>query len=474
MRFLGKLSLVLVFLTFPYVLPSSSKSDRCDPLSASVGNSLAWGTEIKKFGRNGQDGKSATNGTKGQDSDNITIFADGSPMTLNLSGQNGVNGENGSDGKDANCSTQPQKVDYNLQAPSGGNGGSGGHGGDGGNGGTLTIYTTNPENLRLLTVMAAGGQGGQPGQGGNGGQGCNCSEPYWTIETCEGDPGDADYSCTTRQFRCHNGRNGTNGASGKKGRDGVLGSLTLINSDKPLEKDRPSASIPISELKNTGATLTQNIWETRDGAIALLAPGSAISDRYRILIERVERSFLLIWNAPQPSSQFAEKIVTLSLDRHKNIKISLPKDLWFEATTQQQNNITQLIVYNAVLESEATQLKSEGLSGSGTNLQLTLVDSADRSNLIATKFRLKYRITRSDPRFRQVSDYTTKYDGEIPAELVIAEGNRFTLNLGQLPIETDALGAGTGVEVDLIATRSFAGYSAEQRVVVRDVLGPYQ
>jgi hypothetical protein len=114
MRFLGKLSLVLVFLTFPYVLPSSSKSDRCDPLSASVGNSLAWGTEIKKFGRNGQDGKSATNGTKGQDSDNITIFADGSPMTLNLSGQNGVNGENGSDGKDANCSTQPQKVDYNL------------------------------------------------------------------------------------------------------------------------------------------------------------------------------------------------------------------------------------------------------------------------------------------------------------------------------------------------------------------------
>jgi hypothetical protein len=465
MRFLGKFSIVLLLVVFPYILPSSSKSDRC--------TRLARADEIEAFGSNGRNGSNGRDGMRGQDSDNMTIFADGSSVTLNLSGQTGKDGSPGSSGTDANCARQPQKADYNMQASSGGSGGNGGNGGDGGNGGTLTVYTTNLEYLSQITVNAAGGQGGQSGRGGNGGQGCNCSEPYWTIETCDGDPGDSDYSCTTRQFRCHSGQNGANGSGGRQGRDGAAGNLIVINSDKPLQKDQPTASIPISELKNTGYTLSQNIWETRDGALALLAPDSVISDRYRMLVERVERSFLLIWNAPQASSKFADKRITLSLDKKKNIKVALPSDLWLEATTQQQNNITQLIVYNAMLASEATQLKSQGLSGTGSSLQLKLVDGADRSNLIATKFRLKYRTTRSDPRYRELSDYTTKYSGEIPAQLIVSDGNRFTIDLGKLPIEQNALRSGMGVEVDLVAVRSFAGYTAEQRVVVRDILGNF-
>ncbi|MCU0534856.1 MAG: collagen-like protein [Hydrococcus sp. Prado102] len=471
MRFLGKFSLVLLFVVFPYMLPPASESERCESLNADLGNRLAWSNDIQEFGKNGQNGTNGKNGSRGQDSDNITIFADGSPLTLNLAGQSGTNAEKGGDAKDANCSSQPKNKENNLIASNGGNGGNGGDGGDGGNGGTLTIYATNPANLRQISVNAAGGSGGRPGSGGNGGRGCNCEEPYWTIETCDGDPGDSDYSCSTREFKCIDGKNGTSGSSGRPGRDGSLGKLTLINSDKPLQKDQPSATIPLSELKNTGYILSQNRWETRDGASALFAPGSIIEDRYRVLVERVERSFLLIWNAPQPSNKFADKKVTLSLDKNKNIKVSLPDDLWLEAITQQQNNITQLIVYNAVAEKEATQLKSEGLSGTGSDLKLTLIDGAGRSNLIATKFNLKYRTTPSDPRYRDVSDFTTKFNGQIPPEAIATDGNRFTINLGQLPIETNALRSGTGVEVDLIATRSFAGYSTQQRVVVKDILG---
>lgn len=466
MRLLGKFSLVLLFLALPTIIPSSSQWSRCDR--------MAWAAKLEEFGSNGQNGTNGVDGTKGQDSDNITIFADGSPIMLNLSGQKGTNGAQGSDGRDANCSTQPQKAEDNLQASSGGDGGNGGNGGDGGNGGTLTLYTTNLDNLRAITVVAAGGDGGQPGQGGKGGQGCDCEEPYWTIETCEGDPGDPDYSCTTRQFKCHSGKNGANGNSGRKGRDGAIGSLTVLNSDKPLQKDQPSATISISELKDTGVTLSENRWETRDGALALLTSGSVVEDRYRILVERIERSFLLIWNAPQSSSKFAEQRITLSLDSSKNIKASLPEDLWIEATTQRQNNVTQLIVYNAMLKSEATQLKSERLAGTGSNLQLTLVDGAGQGNLLATKFRLNLRTTRSDPRLREVSDFTTKYNGEIPAELIVSDGNRFTIDLGRLPIEANDFRSGMGVEIDLVATRTFGKYSTEQRVVVRDVLGTFK
>lgn len=466
MRLLGKFSLVLLFLAFPSILPSSSQVGRCDLIARS--------TDIKDLGRNGQNGANGKDGSKGQDSETLTIFADGSPATINLAGQRGADGTHGSNGIDANCGKQPQQADKNFQAASGGNGGNGGNGGDGGTGGKLTIYATDPNLLSQMTVNADGGEGGQPGQGGMGGEGCNCTQPYWTVETCEGDPGDEDYSCTSREFRCLDGKNGANGSNGRKGREGALGTLILVNSDKPLQKDQPSATIAISELKNTGYILSQNIWETRNGALALFAPGSVIEDRYRALSERVERSFLMIWNAPQTFSQFADKRITLSLDRNKNIKISLPDDLWLEATTQQQNNITQLVVYNAMLEGEATRLKSEGLSGTGSKLQLILVDEAKHSDMVATKFRLKYRVTRSDPRFQEGSDFRTKYDGELPVESIVANGDRFTLNLGQLPIEADALRSGTGVQLDLVATRSFAGYTAEQKIVVKDVLGSFQ
>lgn len=468
MRRFAPLSVFLSLLIFPQGISAA-------PLPSSQDCSwIAQGTNRQSFGTNGQSGKTGENGTNGASSDNLTIFADGTPLTLNLAGKNGEDGRAGGDAIAANCGNQPSDVSTDLVAPDGGNGGNGGNGGDGGNGGSISIYSTNPAQLRQIVVNAAGGKGGQMGPGGNAGEGCNCTKPYWTVETCSGDRGASDYRCTTKEFRCYNGRNGVRGNAGLTGRDGFPGRLTLLNLNKPLEPDRPTASVAMATMKDQGVVLSRNRWETRQGARDLLAPGSVIDDQYEALTERLERSFLLIWNAPQPFTRFADKNFTLSLDDQQEIKVGLPSDVWIEGTTQKRNEVTEFLVYNAILLGDVTRLEESSLTGNGRNLKLVLVDKANQSNLIATKFQVKYNITRSDPRFRPVSDYLTKYSGAMPDELVKLNGDRFTLDLGQLPIGEEYLKSGLGVEVEIVATRTFSGYSATQKIVVRDIIGSFR
>lgn len=434
--------------------------------------SLAQAVETVPFGSGGQNGQAGGTGKNGTNADNLTIFADGSPLTLNLAGRDGENGQKGGDATAPNCVNQPLNATTNLQAPDGANGGNGGNGGDGGNGGSLTVYATNPAVLSKVFVSAAGGKGGQAGAGGLGSQGCNCAKPYWTVETCSGSPGDSNYRCSTQEFRCTNGRSGVSGNAGLPGREGVAGRLTWINLNKPLESDKPSIALPMTTLKDKGYTLSKNRWETRQGARALLAPGSVIDDEYLALVERVERSFLLIWNAPQNFSDFADRVVTLTLNEQQDIQVKMPEDIWLEGTTQKRNEVTEFVVYNAIPASSATRLRETALSGSGQDLRLFLIDDANQSNLIATKFNLKYSITQSDPRFRPPSDYSTKFSGEVPDTLVTRNGDRFVLNIGQLPIPPEFLKPGLGVQIELVATRTFSGYQATQKLWITDVISP--
>jgi hypothetical protein len=431
---------------------------------------LAQAAAVQSFGTAGSTGASGQNGQAGSPAENVTIFADGTPLTLNLAGRDGDKGRNGDDAKAPDCGQQPEQVTQNLQAADGGNGGNGGNGGDGGNAGSITIYATNVENLRQVFVSAAGGKGGQPGEGGAGSPGCNCSRPYWTVERCFGRPGDPDYRCSTQEFRCRSGRDGLNGNRGLPGRDGLPGKLTLLNLNKPLEADRPTATVTMGTLKDQGFTLSKNQWDTRQGAKALLAPGSVIEDEYLVLTERIERPFLLIWNAPQPFKDFADQNVTLALNDQREVQPTFAGDVWLEGTAQKRGNVTEFVVYNALRSGEATQLGDLVLTGNGQGLKLFLVDKADRSNLVATKFKLKYKVTDEDPRFRPPSVYSTQYSGDIPDNLVVVNGNQITLNIGQLPIPPQYLKPGVGVEVELTAIRSFSNYTAQQELVFQDVL----
>jgi hypothetical protein len=455
-RYLTTLSFLLAFLLTPSFLPVPAKFFLCSANS--------WGAEAKKFGENGRDGTRGTNGQRGQDSDNLTIFADGSPMTLDLSGENGANGENGAIGGNSNCQDQPNDSERNFQGADGGNGGDGGDGGDGGNGGSLTVYTVNPEYLKQIYLSAAGGKGGQSGQGGAAGQGCQCKEAYSTQQVCNGN------SCTTHEFKCQNGLSGSTGRGGRRGREGSIGRLTLINRDRTLDPDRPTATVKMSEIKDRGLSVSKNIWETRTGATTLFAPGSIVADEYTMLVDRVERSVLMVWDAPRPFQEFADTAITFALS-DRGVEITPPKEVWFETTTQERENITEVFISNALTAKEATQLQSLGLSGSGTNLSLNLSDVAEKSDLVLTDFTVKYRINRSQAaKYRPVHDYDNVYEGKVTPDLIAYNNNNFAIELGKLPIEPEYLKRGLAVEVELIANRSFAGHTKQQKIFVREVL----
>lgn len=456
LRFLSKLSLFLVFLTFPYVLPTAPKAVRCA--------FLEWSAQAEDFGRDGRDGSSGQSGRRGRDGQSQTVFANGSPTNLEMSGEDGSDAYDGDEGDDARCGRQPRDVDRNLNAPNGGKGGNGGNGGDGGNGGSLTVYYSNPADLKQILVRAAGGRGGQAGRGSRGGRGCNCQDRSWERQTCKGTPGSPDYSCTTRRFSCSDGRDGTDGRDGSYGRDGSLGSLTLIQRSEALPPDNPTAQVAMTALPDRVFALSKNIFQTRNGAGSLLAPGSVIADQYREFVDRVETSFQVVWNAKRSLTDFSGETVTISLEDDKQVKVAFPEEVWVDGTLSQQGGTSQFVATNVILKKEATQLKRADFSGSSSNLSFAVIDAAGKSDLISTQFRIKYKTSSSNDRFRGDYEYRTRYEGNIPAELVTRNNNRFVVNIGKLPIESRYLSSGLPVEIELVATRSFAGRSAEQKI----------
>ena len=462
--FLGKLSLAIAFIAIPQFTHTTANSILCSsPLRAE---------EVEDFGKRGKNGRSGARGENGRNSDSLTVFADGSPMTLDLSGENGFSGKNGTDGTKALCGDIAEDTEENLQAANGGDGGDGGDGGNGGNGGALTIYTTNKSYLQDIYVVAAGGEGGAAGKGGEGGEGCQCPTSYWNQQTCTGKPGSSKYSCTTREYQCRDGFEGRSGREGRKGRNGRLGVLTLINLDKSLSPDQPQATITLGQLKDRGFTLSRNEWETRKGAATLLAPGSIIADEYQESIARHEHTVLLVWDAPQLVREFVGQRVTLKLQGEDSASVTFPEDIWLETSELVRENITEIFVFNAVLEDDVTRLKSEGISGVGENLKLSLIDRAKKSDIVATDFKVKYRVSKStdEARFRRVFDYRTKYEGEIPASLIEQNGDRFTINIGKLPMPPQFLESNTAIEIQLVANRSFGDNSKQQKITVRDVI----
>lgn len=456
MRFFSQLSLFIVILTFPYFLPISSKSVRC-----AFGN---WSVQARDFGRDGRNGADGQDGRRGRDGQNQTIFANNSPLNLDLSGADGEDGLDGSQGENADCGRQPRDVERNLRAPKGGKGGDGGKGGNGGNGGSLTVYYTNLADLKKISVRASGGRGGRSGRRAYGGKGCRCQHSSWERQICTGTQGSPGYSCKTRRFSCQNGSDGNDGADGKDGNDGSFGSLTLINRTQALAADNPTANVNMADVKDRVFALSKNQFQTRNGAISLLAPGSTIADQYLEFVERIETSFQLVWNAARPITDFSGQKVTISLEDNQQVKLTFPEDVWVDGTTSQQAGKTQFVASNVILKNEATKLTWADFSGNGSNLEFAVVDLAGKSNLITTQFRIKYKAARESDRFGRDFDYRTKYEGNIPAELVSRSNNRFVLNIGKLPIDSEFLRSGVPVEIELVATRFFAGRSAEQKI----------
>lgn len=464
-RFISKLSLFITILACSQFV--SATSERGMLLCSTV---LA--ADVETSGESGEKGETGVKGKDGKNSDDLTVFADGTSMTLDLTGGHGAVGETGAKGEDAQCEQPTEAVGKDLRGADGGNGGDGGDGGVGGNAGSLTVYTTNKEHLKQIYVIAAEGAGGEGGVGGAGGAGCECDRPYWNEETCFGEPGSPNYSCTTEEFQCTDGYAGRKGHGGRRGRDGKMGTLTLINLDKSLSPDFPEVTAPISELQGRGFTLSRNIWRNRDNAASLFAPGSIIADKYKELVARHEHTVLLVWDAPQPVENFDDREITLSLKGEDEANIILPEKLWLETETVKNDNLTELFVFNAVRRKDVDDLEIEGLFGTGAGLELEIIDEAEKSDIVATDFSIKYRVGEpaEDRGFLGLgsdTDYETKYEGVVAPEAIAKEGNLFTIQLGKLPIPPQYLQPGLKVEVEVSAKRSLGKNSQVQQLSTR-------
>jgi hypothetical protein len=399
------------------------------------------------------------NGINGRDGVSQTLTASGMPVNLDLSGQDGGNGSNGSDASPPDCEREHYTSigNGNKRAADGNNGENGGNGGSGGNGGNLTVYYTNLADLKNILVRSHGGNGGTAGHGGRGSYGCPCNEPNEEETICTGKPDSPNYKCKKKVHRCHHGKRGQNGQQGN------MGVLSIIRGTQELKSDNPTVKVPLSQAINKSIDLSKNKWNIRNGASALLAPGSIIAEQYREFERRIEGTFQLDWNEQKSAGSFADQIVTLSLNDDEQIKIDFPKDLWVLGNYVTQGTMTKYSVVNTIRRQDVTKLKVADFDGVGRNVNLKLVDLGGRADLLKTEFTVKIS-TRNSDRFYDGTEYKAK----IPPELVTRDYNRYIISLGKLPIPDRALETRTEVEIELTATRSLGERSAKQTIIWKD------
>ncbi|MBP0004144.1 MAG: hypothetical protein J7642_10575 [Cyanobacteria bacterium SBC] len=270
------------------------------------------------------------------------------------------------------------------------------------------------------------------------------------------------YKVNDRRYYCEDGRSGRRGYDGRDGRDGQLGQLSIVEGLEVLPPEQPSIETRLSRMENATFDLSKDIWTVRRGATSLLAAGSIVSDDYREFVERLEKSVVVVWNADRSIAEFGDVPVTLSLQEDGFVKADFSEDLWIDGTAEQTPDSTTYTVNHAIRASEATQLNIANIVAENGRVQLALVDLAQQSHLISTQFQIQYRSTRSSVRFNENRRTRTRYDGEIPPELVTQDFNRFTIDLSGLPIEERYLRSGIGVELKITAVRQFVSHQAEQ------------
>jgi hypothetical protein len=239
--------------------------------------------------------------------------------------------------------------------------------------------------------------------------------------------------------------------------------LSIIHGTQELKSDNPTVKVPLSQAINKSIDLSKNKWNIRNGASALLAPGSIISEQYREFERRIEGTFQLDWNEQKSAGSFADQIITLSLNDEEQIKIDFPKDLWVLGNYVTQGTMTKYSVVNTIRRQDVTKLKVADFDGVGRNVNLKLVDLGGRADLLKTEFTVKISTRNSDRFYDQ-----TEYKAKISPELVTRDYNRYIISLGKLPIPDRALETRTEVEIELTATRSLGERSAKQTIIWKD------
>jgi hypothetical protein len=342
----------------------------------------------------------------------------------------------------------------------------------GGDGGDLTIFYRQPQDLKNIFVNNLGGQAGVSGRGGYGGEGCDCYDDSWRVEVCEweevegaeGEKPTRERKCETRTYYCRDGSDGSPGRDGAIAQDGSAGNVTLVQNLTAIPTDKPRATVTVGELQRGSISLSKNIWRSQSGLLSKLASGSRVPNDYREYVEFWQVPISLTWQAAQSPQAFSAAQFDFALGDRRDLAVSQGGTLWLDYDVMQQGNAYKVTVTRAIAASDATALVRQGLTGTGQDLQLTIVDFGKYPNWINSQFRVIYRTRNPNPEFRQGYTYTTRYDGVLDPAYVQQNQGEFKLQIGALPIDSQYLQRGTAIELEVIAERSFASHSTSQTI----------
>jgi hypothetical protein len=325
----------------------------------------------------------------------------------------------------------------------------GGDGGAGGNGGILTVYYQDLKDLRNVQVIAKAGKGGRGGSGGAGTAGTTCT------------PAKESHQPPT----CTETAAGSKGLNGRSGPDGKLGVLRLIRGTVTIADDSPVVQQNLQSFTQTPIALTKNRWDEKPGTLGLLAEGSVMDDRYQEYRDRIEKKVMISWNAGESSSEYLSQPARLALTDSGAIAFDfINPQLWTVIQQSEQPDKTQLAIRQIIREPEVTQLTSGITNQSGRSFSLNVIDMAAKSDVLNTQFSVRVRSVSNNGRSGFGSGATMVYEGAVPTNLVTRDYNRFILNLGGLPIDSDVFKVGADLEVEIVATRSLGSRSTQKKI----------
>ena len=354
-------------------------------------NSFGYGlTFTRKLGDTGRIGRNGFNGHSGASGNDISHYADGKPVFLNLSGAKG--GDASSDGERgenaSNCYMHVTPPEYDLIGADGGNGGAGGSGGDGGHGGNLALYYTDLSNVKKVAVHSFGGAGGRASRGGMGGRGCVCSKHHWEVVRCTKDQTGKEV-CMRDRFSCTDGRDGQMGPSGLSGDPGQDGHLTLIKGTEPLLPNVLDVNARLMDFAGQPVELAENIFIEKLGAVQLLAPGSHINDIYSEFVRRDVHAVKIQWAAKRSLNEFASTPTSIHL-RHGSVAVNLDPSIWtLNSKVQQGSNITVQI--DEALKLSEVRSVAFVMSGKKEGTLLTIKGGASFPDLLKNSILLSLK-----------------------------------------------------------------------------------
>jgi|GEM_PF-4829948 hypothetical protein len=443
-------------------------------LSIAVLTTLLAASQAFAFGTQGQSGSSGRSGYSGTDGQNIQLFAhELTQLTkYNLDGDRGHDGSEGYDGQDA-TSCYYSEGEESIVGADAGAGGDGGDGGSGGDGGRSVIYYSDIAQLKKLMITAIPGQGGYASYGGRGGsRGCYCNRPYWYVQKCHDEmvpdtrPPECDRDgkpiprppisrrvCEDHTYTCTDGRAGNPGRRGSDGSRGSYGYLTLIKSDSELLEETSSGQMAINKLTaNVPSThvLTENLFEGKSGANALLAPGSQVADRYNEFSRRAIENVHVLWTSTKEAHRYFGTVYSYISNGQVSFRYTSDDILITEEKHEGTDHT--FIIKDAYKFGDFTQLALRK-SGSGKRTQIIATAPTPNQNLVKDQFTV--RITY----IRWLLPDKVVFSNTVPENLIQRGKDQTTINLGQLRFEDSSSIWNKKLLIEFKYTRNVKGAS---------------